>query len=107
MKKLLVMTLSIFAFAAPSFAEDNGAFCARMEAEDKLEGKTAADCECVYGQADIHLTPEMKTVLMENHEQGESGENMMRKMLELGDINTLASKMEAYGSAIDTNCAIN
>ena len=107
MKQLIIgCGLALFA-ALPVHAEDNAAFCKRMEAEDKLEGKSAADCECVYGQADAHLTPEMKTVFQETHDEGIQGMEVMQRMFQVGDQADIMARMEAYAGAIDANCQIN
>ena len=106
MRSILISTLAL-TLASPALAEDNSTFCARMAAEDKLEGRSASDCKCVYGQADNHLTPEMKKTIQESHDAGTSGEDMMRAMFALGlDHNDIFARMEAYAGGIDANCKI-
>ena len=106
LKKCLAVVFASF-IATSIFAEDNGAFCTRMADDNKLEGRSVADCECVYNQADATLTPDMKNTMQQKHEAEASGEDMMRAMLELGEFNDVVARMENYGAAIDANCSVN
>ncbi|MEM7242362.1 MAG: hypothetical protein AAF429_09270 [Pseudomonadota bacterium] len=106
--KRIIITCGLALWAAvPALAEDNAAFCKRMAAEDKLEGRSAQDCECVYAQADQHLTPEMKTVFQQTHDEGVQGMEVMQRMMAVGDQADIIARMEAYSGAIDANCQIN
>jgi len=104
MKKFVFTTCALFLSTSAVFAESNSAFCERMYAADKLEGHSVADCECVYGKADEHLTPEMKAAFQKSHEEGVEGPELMQEMMATGDPADIMTRMQAYAGAIEGAC---
>lgn len=86
-----------------AYAASNQDHCAAVEAADKLDGATLGQCLCAYDEADKHLTPEMKQILMKTHL---TGENPMAEISKLGDLKDLLPKMMAYGKAVESVCGL-
>ena len=105
MKQIMIVAVtSLVTLSTPLMAEDNEAFCARMDAAGKLESRPKSDCICVYEQADATMPAERKTVLQKNHEDGVQGMAMMQAMMETGTMEEVIASMDAYSKAIQQNC---
>lgn len=99
--KSLFLTGCITCLASGALAASNQDHCAAAQAVDKMDGATVEQCVCAYDQADVHLAPDVKQIMMETHLTGESP---MAKMMSLGDLESLMPKMEVYGKAIEKEC---
>lgn len=103
----LALTISAFtlnlsgAHATPG----NQEACEQGKAEYETEGMTIDDCLCMLGEADKHMTPEMKAAFVESLLAKDA--NPMQRFMQLGiPLQDMMKAMEAYSVGVEKACGL-
>lgn len=101
----LIFVLPFAHIATATASPENQQACEQGKAEYEKEGMTMDDCLCMLGEADKHMSPEMKQAFVESLLANER--NPLQRFMQLGvSMEDLMQVMDAYSSGVEQSCGV-